>query len=70
MSMMIAGAIAGPFPVQINTGNHGHLIPAGGKYHAQTLVVAGITFHSIFMPAGFAVQFAFPVVDGSVFEDL
>lgn len=68
--MMITGAIAGPFPVQVDAGNHGHFISAGSEYHAQTLVVAGVTFHRIFMAAGFAFQFAFPVIDGSVFEDL
>ncbi len=70
MSMMVTGAIAGPFPVQVNAGNHGHLVSTRSEYHTQALVITGITFHRIFMPAGIAFQFTFPVINGSVFEYL
>lgn len=67
---MIAGAIAGPFLFHVDAGNHGHFVTAWGEYHAQALVIAGSTFHCIFVAAGLAFQFTFPVIDGSVFKYL
>lgn len=67
--MMITGAIARPFPVQVNTGNHSHFISTRREYDTQALVITRISFHGIFVTARLPIQHTLPVVDGPVPED-